>query len=618
MQSSFVRPFAFAVLMTGSSLVPASLLASPASKADALLAKMTLDEKIGQMVQIDSGALADKTDVKKYFIGSVLSGGGSDPADNLPATWLQFANSFQDQALQTRLKIPLLYGIDAVHGNNNIDGAVIFPHNVGLGAMHNPELAARAARVTAAEVAGVGIQWAFGPCVAVAQDIRWGRTYESFSDDPALVSTLGAAQIRGMETPLPNGFTVLACPKHFLADGGTKNGVDEGNALGDEALMRNTFLPPYRAAVAAGAKSIMVSFSSWNGEKMHGNKHLLTDVLKGELGFKGFLVSDWAAIDQLGPNYKNDIETSINAGLDMAMIPYGPGQNNNYVDFINDLKDLVATGRVPQARIDDAVRRILLAKIEIGLFKYPNADPKLVSEVGSPAHRAVARECVRESVVLLRNENRTLPLSKNLQHLVVVGKAADDLGMQCGGWTISWQGSTGAVTHGGTTLLTAIKQAVSKNTEVTYSPEGDNLQGASAIIVAVGEMPYAEMKGDRSDLSLATADAALIEKAKAAGVPVVTVLYSGRPQVLGASLEQSDAFVAAWLPGTEGEGLTDVLFGDFQPAGKLSRPWPRDNSELNSSVFASHAAEPLFVPGYGLSYKAGMKAKEIKTAAVHE
>ena len=587
-------------------------------QADALLSQMTLDEKIGQMVQVDSDALKDKADVQKYFVGSVLSGGGSDPADNRPETWLKFANEFQAQALQTRLKIPLLYGIDAVHGHNNIDGAVIFPHDIGLGATHHPELLAQAARVTAEEVAGTGIHWAFGPCVAVAQDIRWGRTYESFSDNPGLVSELGAAQVRGLQTPLANGFTVLACPKHFLADGGTQNGVDQGNTVCDEPTLRKLFLPPYRAAVDAGAKSIMVSFSSWNGQKMHGNKHLLTDVLKGELGFKGFLVSDWAAIDQLSPDYKNDIESSINAGLDMAMIPYGPGQKNNYVEFITGLKELVAAGRVPQSRIDDAVKRILRAKMEIGLFEHPNADPQLLAEIGSAKHRAVARECVRESLVLLKNDRKVLPLSKELKHLAVAGKAADDLGIQCGGWTISWQGASGAVTHGGTTLLAAIKQTVSQNTEVTFSPDGENLRGAEAVIVVVGEMPYAEMKGDRNDLSFAAGDAALVEKAKAAGVPVVTVLYSGRPLVLGAALEHSDAFVAAWLPGTEGQGLTDVLFGDFKPAGKLPRPWPHDNSELNSAAFAAHEVQPLFAAGFGLTYKGGVKTKEIKTASLHE
>ena len=581
------------------------VLAGVTERADALLAQMTIDEKIGQMVQVDMLVLKDRGDLQNYFIGSMLSGGNSDPADNSPATWLKTVRELEAQALQTRLKIPLLYGIDAVHGHNNIDGAVIFPHNIGLGATRNPRLVEQAARVTAEEVAGTGIHWAFAPCVAVAQNIRWGRTYESFSDDPALVAEMGAAQVRGFQTPLANGFTLLACPKHFLADGGTQAGVDQGNTVCDEAALRRLFLPPYRATVLAGSKSIMVSYSSWNGQKMSGNKSLLTDVLKRELGFKGFLVSDWAAIDQISPDYKNDVEQSINAGLDMVMIPYGPGHKNNYVEFIQDLKSLVAVGRVPMARINDAVRRILLAKIELGLFEHPYADPDLILSLGSAEHRQVARECVRQSLVLLKNERQVLPLSKNLKHLVVVGKAADDLGMQCGGWTISWQGDSGPVMHGGTTLLTAIKKTVSSKTEVTFSPAGDNLRGADAIVVVVGEMPYAEMIGDRTNLILSSGDLALVEKAKATGVPVVTVLYSGRPLVLGPALAQSDAFVACWLPGTEGAGLADVLFGDYKPTGKLPRPWPRDQFQLNSAAFDGGGNEPQFPYGFGLRYETG-------------
>ncbi len=584
--------------------------ASVESKVDALLAQMTLDEKVGQMVQVDMPALHDKADVQTYFLGSMLSGGDSDPSDNHSQTWSQAVNEYQAWALKTRLKIPLLYGIDAVHGHNNIDGAVIFPHNIGLGATHNPKLVEKAARVTAEEVAGTGIHWAFAPCIAVAQDIRWGRTYESFSDDPDLVSLLGVAQMRGFQTPLAGGFTVLACPKHFLGDGGTKRGVDQGNTVCDEATMRKMYLAPYRAVVAEGAKSIMVSYSSWNGSKMHGNRHLLTDVLKGELGFKGFLISDWAAIDQLtpsAPSYKKDIEISINAGLDMVMIPYGPDKKNNYVEFINDLKELVATERVPQARVDDAVRRILRVKMEIGLFEHPNAAPGLLSKIGSKKHREVARQCVRESLVVLKNEHNVLPLSKKIKNLAVIGKAADDMGRQCGGWTVCWQGKSGTVTHGGTTLLSAIKKTVSSGTKVTYSADGENLVGADAVVVVVGELPYAEKKGDRRELSLEETDAALIAKAKAVGVPVVTIIYSGRPLVLGNALDQSTALVAAWLPGTEGAGMADVLFGDCKPTGKLPRPWPASNEELNSADFAPNGAKPLFPSGFGLTFDSGTK-----------
>src|SRR5208282_4271614 len=425
-------------------------------EVDSLLAQMTLTEKIGQMVQVDSSALKDKADVQKYFLGSVLSGGTSDPADgNSVRSWLNFVTEFQNQALQTRLKIPLLYGIDAVHGHNNIDGAVIFPHHIGMGATHDPKLVESAERVTAGEVAGTGIRWAFAPCLTVPQDERWGRTYEGYSDNPALVAELGAAAVRGFQGDELSGNpdSVLASAKHYIGDGGTQGGKDQGNTVCDEATLRKLYLPPYRAAIKAGVGSIMVSYSSWNGQKMHGNKYLLTDVLKGELGFKGFLVSDWAAIDQLSPDYKNDVEQSINAGLDMIMIPNGADKPNNYIEFIGDLKALVAGGKVSQARVDDAVRRILRIKFALGLFESTATDPKLTAAIGSPEHRTVARHCVRESLVLLKNEKHVLPLSKKIKHLAVVGAAADDLGIQCGGWTIDWQGRMGEVTHGGTTIL---------------------------------------------------------------------------------------------------------------------------------------------------------------------
>jgi beta-glucosidase len=570
------------------------------AKVQALLAQMTLDEKIGQMVQVDSGGIVDKGDIAKYYMGSVFSGGNSDPAaGNSPQAWLDEVNGFKAEALQTRLKIPLIYGIDAVHGHNNIEGAVIFPHHIGMGATHDPELITRAEQVTAAEVAGTGIRWAFAPCIAVPQDERWGRTYEGYSDQPDLVAELGAAAVKGFQgEELSNDpLSVLACAKHFIGDGGTHGGKDQGDAECDEATLRRLYLPPYAAAIKAGAGSIMVSYSSWNGAKMHGNKYLLTDILKGELGFQGFLVSDWAAIDQISPDYRADVQSSINAGLDMVMIPYGPGRHNNYVEFIRDLKALVAAGKVPQSRIDDAVTRILRIKFQMGLFAGDNTDPKLTAAIGSPEHRAVARECVRESLVLLKNEHQTLPLSKQLKHLVVVGEAADDLGMQCGGWTIDWQGRKGKVTPGGTTLLTAIKGAVSAGTTVTYSADGSEVSGADAVVVVVGEEPYAEMKGDRQNLDLSEADRALIAKAKATGAPVVTILYSGRPLVLGSALKASDAFVAAWLPGTEGEGMTDVLFGDTPFTGTLARNWPKTDEELASLSSTAHS---LFKHGFGL------------------
>ena len=601
-------PQYLALLISGALLLAAvnAGTAQSASKSerqvDALLSQMSLDEKIGQMTQVDMNAVKDKADIQKFGFGSMLSGGDSDPADITTRGWLKSCQEYQSWALKTRLKIPLIYGIDAVHGHNNVDGAVVLPHNIGLGATRNPALVEKAARVTAEEVAGTSMHWAFAPCLAVAQSERWGRTYESFGESPDLAAQLGAAAVRGIQSKLPQGNRILACAKHFVGDGGTTDGIDQGNTACDEATLRRVHLAPYVAAIKSGAGSVMVSYSSWNGKKMHGNKHLLTDVLKDELRFKGFLVSDWAAIDQLSTDYKAAIEQSINAGLDMVMIPNGPGQKNNYVEFIGFLKDLVQEGKVPQSRIDDAVRRILYTKFQIGVFEHPYADAKLTDLVGSSAHRKIARECVRESLVLLKNDNRALPLSKKIKRLAVAGKAADDLGMQCGGWTITWQGKPGGVMSGGTTILSAVKQRAGAGTEVTYSPDASNLSGAEVVLVVVGEQPYAEMKGDRADLRLSPEDVAVVEKANKSGARVITVLLSGRPLVLETALNASDAFVAAWLPGTEGLGVADVLFGAAKPKGKLPRTWPRSNEQAALTCADPNAQTAQFPYGFGLSY----------------
>jgi beta-glucosidase len=577
--------------------------ASADTRARTLLARMSLDEKIGQMMQVDMNALKDKADVKNYFLGSVLSGGNSDPAEITADGWAKAVQEFQAWAFRTPLKIPLLYGIDAVHGHNNVKGAVIFPHNIGMGATRNPELVEEEARVTADETAATGIRWAFAPCIAVAQNPRWGRTYESFGSSPELAEMMAPAAIRGFQGDAGLGSdSVLACAKHFLGDGGTSNGVDQGNTVCDEATLRRLHLPGYIAAIRAGVGSVMVSYSSWNGQKMHGNRYLVTDVLKGELGFQGIVVSDWAAIDQLSPDYKKDIESGVNAGLDMVMLPAGPGERNNYQDFARLLKELVLEKRVSEARIDDAVLRILRIKYQLGLFEEPFADGRRTSEVGCPAHREVARRCVQQSLVLLKNSNATLPLRKKLNCLLVAGRAADDLGIQCGGWTIDWQGRTGQVTTGGTTILTAIRNTVAAGTRVVYSADGTETNNVDAAIVVVGEQPYAEMKGDSADLRLPLPDQALIERVKRAGVPVITVLISGRPMILGPSLANSDAFVAAWLPGTEGQGVADVLFGDDAPTGKLPCPWPLNMQQLNAPAHPATEEKPLFPYGFGLTY----------------
>jgi len=572
-------------------------------KVDDLLAQMTLDEKIGQMTQADIDALKGHyEDIEKYLLGSILCGGNSEIEDISAKGWADFYDMLQSHAVKSRLKIPMIYGVDAVHGHNNVTGAVIFPHNIGLGATRNAKLVERAARVTAEEVAATGMDWAFSPCIAVARNERWGRTYESFGEDPELAKLLGAAQVKGFQGKRLSGKTsILACAKHFLGDGGTTNGKDQGNTEVDETTLRKLHLPGYIAAVKAGTKTIMVSYNSWNGTKMHGNKYLLTDVLKGELNFKGILVSDWAAIDQLEGDYKSDIEKSINAGLDMIMIPNPPGKENNYVQFITLLKELVNENKVPLSRIDDAVSRILRVKFEMNIFANPFTDRTLMSTFGSKEHRQVARECVRQSLVLLKNENKTLPISKKVKHIALAGTSADDIGNQCGGWTIDWQGKSGNTISGGTTVLQAVKNAVSKNTVVTFSKDGSQVNDADVVLVVVGETPYAEMMGDRADLSLSKEDIAAIENVKKSGKPYVVVLLSGRPMIVESQLKNANAFVAAWLPGSEGAGITDVLFGDYNFTGKLGHSWPKTMEQIPINVGDKNYA-PLFPYGFGLKY----------------
>lgn len=570
-----------------------------AQRVDDLLGRMTLDEKVGQMTQADHSYLKSPDDVSKYFLGSVLSGGDSEIADLSPLGWADFVGTLQRRALATRLAIPILYGIDAVHGHNNVRGAVVFPHNIGLGCTRNPKLVEDAARVTAQEVAATGMHWAFAPCVAVPQDERWGRTYEGFGESPALAAELGAAAVRGLQgEDLSRPGAVLASAKHYVGDGGTTNGIDQGDMRVDEATLRKIHLPGYTAAIKAGVGSVMVSYNSWNGEKLHGHKYLVSDVLKGELGFKGFVVSDWKAVEQLQGGYAQQVEKAIDAGVDMVMVP------DVYPLFFQTLKTLVESGRVPMARIDDAVRRILAVKFQMGLFERPFGEPTLVSAVGSVEHRAVARQAVRESQVLLVNRNGALPISDTLAQIVVAGKGADDVGIQCGGWTIPWQGSAGAITPG-TTILQAVRRAAPKSQVIQLRP-GDVVPAAQAAVVVIGETPYAEMKGDRTSLELDADDVAVVRKMKAAGLKTIVVLLSGRPMILEAILPHADAILAAWLPGTEGDGVADVLFGKYNPTGKLSHSWPRSMAQIPVNIGANgeKPKEPaLFDFGFGLTYR---------------
>jgi beta-glucosidase len=588
-------------------------LSSYDAQAKALLGTMTLEEKIGQMVQAEQDKLTDEKDVETYFLGSLLSGGDSDPKTNGLQDWTDMYDRYQARALKTRLKIPLLYGVDAVHGHNNVIGAVVFPHHIGLGATRDAKLVQEVGRITAEEVRATGIQWAFAPCVAVVRDERWGRTYESYSEEPTLVAELAQAEVAGLQgDDLKDPLRVLACAKHYVGDGGTAFGsgtvadwrnpgrtfpIDQGDTRVSEAELRRLHMPGYVKALAAGVGSIMPSYSRWNGARMSGHKYLLTDVLKGELGFEGFLISDYNAIDALPGDYRDKIKLSANAGMDMFMVP------QKYKELYGALKDLAEMGDVPMSRIDDAVLRILRVKFALGLFDAgvsPFADRKLHERFGSPDHRALARRAVRESLVLLKNDRRALPLSKAAKRIVVAGKNADDLGNQCGGWTITWQGKSGEPTKG-TTILAALRSAAGKGAEVAYSKDGTGAAGADVAVVVVGETPYAEMLGDREDLALAKEDLDAIANVKKAGIPLAVVVVSGRPLILGAALDMADALVAAWLPGSEGAGVADVLFGDYKPTGKLSFSWPRSMAQIPINV-GDAKYNPQFPFGFGLTY----------------
>ncbi|MEL7123818.1 MAG: glycoside hydrolase family 3 protein, partial [Bacteroidota bacterium] len=512
--------------------------ASVDERVEDLIARMTLSEKVGQMTMAERGQLgAQGEHIKLYFLGAVLSGGGSAPGNNSVQSWVDMYNDFQQQALNTRLGIPILYGTDAVHGNNNLDGAVIFPHNIGLGCTNNTELIEQCARITALEVAATGVDWTFSPCITVPRNERWGRTYEGFGEAPEAVSPMGVASIKGYQTDsLGSENSILACAKHFIADGGTTNGIDQGNTVISEQELRDIHLKPYIDAVNADVGSVMITYSSWNGLKTHGDKYLVTDVLKEELGFEGIVLSDWKAINQLG-DFKNAIAQSINAGLDMAMQP------DDYISFINFLKQLVNEDRVSMDRIDDAVRRVLRIKFQMGLFENPYVSMAMADTVGSKTHRATGRQAVRESLVLLKNDG-VLPLAKNNATIVLAGSKANDIGVQCGGWSISWQGSLGNITEG-TTIKTALEKVVGRN-RVRYTASSNIPDGDLAVVV-VGEEPYAEGAGDRgfgdSRFYISEREKEIIDAVKAKGIPMVVILLSGRPIMLEDYLDKSNAFV---------------------------------------------------------------------------
>jgi beta-glucosidase len=569
---------------------------SVSQRVEDLLGRMTLDEKTGQMMQVDLSAVqSNPSIVTMYLFGSILSGGSADPIrGNYPQNWADVYDTLQTYALKTRLGIPIIYGVDAVHGHNNVIGATIFPHNIGMGCTRNPELAKEAARITALEVAATGIDWTFGPCIAVPRDERWGRTYEGFGETPELAQLFSGAVVRGFQgDSLSSGTNILACAKHYLGDGGTLGGQDRGDTQFDEASVKNIHLPGYISAVDSGVGSVMASFSSINGVKMHGAKYWLTDVLKGELSFKGFIVSDWAGVDLITGDYKKCVDSSINAGIDMVMLP------TRYLDFLTALRALVSEGKVDSLRIDDAVRRILTIKFRMKLFERPFTDRSLLSTVGSPENRAVAKQCVRESIVLLKKKDGIMPVQKSNVRILVAGSNADNLGNQCGGWTISWQGSSGNITTG-TTILQGIRNAVT-DAQIEYSLSGDfSNTSCDYSIAVIGETSYAEGQGDKADLSISKNEVELIKKMKSYGAPVIVIIVSGRPLIIEKILHFSDVILAAWLPGTEGDGVADILFGDYQPKGLLSHTWPMNMSQIPIND-GDDTYYPLFAYGFGIT-----------------
>lgn len=585
-----------------------------------LMAGMTVEEKVGQLVQGDIASVTPD-DVRRYRLGSILAGGNSDPGgryDASPAEWLALADAFYDASMDTSKggkPIPLLFGIDAVHGQSNIMGATLFPHNIGLGATRNPELLRQIGGITALETRVTGMEWTFAPTVAVPQDDRWGRTYEGYSESPEVVASYAAAMVEGLQgrvgTPeFLDGRHVIASVKHFLGDGGTTDGKDQGDTRISESDLVRIHAAGYPPAIAAGAQTAMASFNSVNGEKMHGHRHYLTDVLKGRMNFGGFVVGDWNGHGQVKGCTTTDCPATIIAGLDMAMA------SDSWKGFYETTLAAVKDGRITTQRLDDAVRRILRVKFRLGLFEAGRPSTRAVGGqfalIGAPAHRAVARQAVRESLVLLKNQDHVLPLSPK-QRILVAGDGANDVGKQAGGWTLNWQG-TGTTRKdfpNADTIYEGIaRQASAAGGEAVLAVDGRYAVKPDVAVVVFGEDPYAEFQGDRPTLAYKPgneADLALLKRLKAEGIPVVAVFLSGRPLWVNREINAADAFVAAWLPGSEGAGIADVLLRgsdghvqhDFK--GKLSFSWPRTATQYANNV-GQKDYDPLFAFGFGLTY----------------
>lgn len=589
-------------------------------RIDDLMAKMSVEEKVGQIVQADIGSITP-AEVRKYRLGSVLAGGGSDPGGRYnakPAEWLALADAYWEASMDTSgggHAIPIIWGIDAMHGQSNVVGATLFPHNIGLGATRNPDLLREIARITAAETRTTGMEWTFAPTVAVPQDDRWGRAYEGYSEDPALVASYAGVFVEGLQgkagaADFLDDHHVMTTVKHFLGDGGTTNGKDQGDTTVTEAQLRDIHAAGYVPAIAAGAQSVMASFNSFHGEKMHGHKPLMTDVLKGQMNFGGFVVGDWNGHGQVKGCTNTDCAQTYIAGMDMAMAP--DTWKGLYESTVKHVKE----GALPMARLDDAVRRILRAKMRMGLFEKPKPSARALGGkfelLGSPQHRAVARQAVRESLVLLKNQGGLLPLSPK-QRVLVAGDGADSMTKQTGGWTLTWQGDGTRREDfpNADTLWDGLKaqvQAAGGNAELAL--DGAYTTKPDVAIVVFGEDPYAEFQGDLPDLMFKggrSGDLELIRKLKADGIPVVAVFISGRPLWLNREINAADAFVAAWLPGSEGAGVADVLLRgpdgktqhDF--SGKLSFSWPRRADQYANNV-GQPGYDPQFAFGYGLTY----------------
>ncbi|MBN5033103.1 exo 1,3/1,4-beta-D-glucan glucohydrolase [Stenotrophomonas maltophilia] len=585
-----------------------------------LMAGMTVEEKVGQLVQGDIASLTPD-DVRRYRLGSILAGGNSDPGgryDASPAEWLALADAFYDASMDTSKggkAIPLLFGIDAVHGQSNIIGATLFPHNIGLGATRNPELMRQIGGITALETRVTGMEWTFAPTVAVPQDDRWGRSYEGYSESPEVVASYAGAMVEGLQgrvgTPeFLDGRHVIASVKHFLGDGGTTDGKDQGDTRISEPDLVRIHAAGYPPAIAAGAQTAMASFNSVNGEKMHGHRHYLTDVLKGRMNFGGFVVGDWNGHGQVKGCTTTDCPATINAGLDMAMA------SDSWKGFYETTLAAVKDGRITPQRLDDAVRRILRVKFRLGLFEAGRPSTRAVGGqfalIGAPAHRAAARQAVRESLVLLKNQNGVLPLSPK-QRILVAGDGANDVGKQAGGWTLNWQG-TGTTRKdfpNADSIYEGIaRQARAAGGEAVLAVDGRYAVKPDVAVVVFGEDPYAEFQGDRPTLAYKPGnetDLALLKRLKADGIPVVAVFLSGRPLWVNREINAADAFVAAWLPGSEGAGIADVLLRgsdgrvqhDFK--GKLSFSWPRTATQYANNV-GQKDYDPLFAFGFGLTY----------------